>query len=245
MATYRIRYSIEEQLAPIERLEDSVSRRSEAQLRLRHEVEHLESRITELEAKRRVLDQEIAGFERALEALIDDTLDHLRIDYGEAWSPTPIHGFRMWRVESDGLHGAKERWTCRSLEARCLARGPRLDVPHAEGVCASPPCGIYAIKELDTLISELGIKSYEQVALGLVALSGKVVEHELGYRAASVEVVALAISAVSLMTADTPAEIDQLFQQTHSPATGGREVQPSQIDQAIGYIQDKARRYQL
>lgn len=139
VATYRLRYPIEEQLAPVERLEESVARRTESQLRLRHEVHHLESRIADLEAKRRVLDQEITGFERALEALIDDTLDRLRIEFGEGWSPTPIRGFRLWTVKPDGLYGAKERWTSRFMSARCLADGPALDVPHAEGICDTPP----------------------------------------------------------------------------------------------------------
>lgn len=245
LAVYQLRYPIETHAAAVNRMEASVARRHLEQIELRHQVEVLESRIRDLEAKHRRIGQEITGFERALEALIDDTLDRIRNDFGETWSHTPVLGYRAWTVEGDGLHGAKTRWTGRKLDAKCLAGGPEIDVPHAIGVCGSPPCGIYATKDLKELAAELGDHIYGYVALGFVELSGKVVEHERGYRAAHAEVVALAVAGgPGLFTACTPSEIDQLFQRSEWLLPRQCHATTLLFDHAAAYIDEQTRRHQ-
>lgn len=79
-----------------------------------------------------------------------------------------------------------------------------------------------------------------------MALSGKVVEHELGYRAAEAEVIALAVAMGETITAATPTEIDKVLQQTHwqTASPKGCFVYSFPHEEAINYIQKQARRYQ-
>ena len=98
------------------------------------------------------------------------------------WSPTPILGFRAWAVGTR-LEGARRPWTTPSYEAGCVTRGKeRFDemVPHTDGSCGRPPCGIYSTKEPEPLLHEF--RSH-RMAYGVVAMSGRVVEHDRGYRA--------------------------------------------------------------
>jgi hypothetical protein len=85
---------------------------------------------------------------------------------------------------------------------------------------------------------------------GLVALSGKVVEHEHGYRARCAEVMAVVVvrSGAMLCRSD-PAWIARLF----TPGLGLREVEAAAGVRAIGpglpvagvqYLEDEARRFQ-
>jgi hypothetical protein len=104
------------------------------------------------------------------------------------WSPTAIPGYRMWEVR-DGLLGYVRQWTTPSYTAGCVRRnGREVDdphVPHTDGSCGRPPCGIYAAKHLGDLgLTHAKVHAARRRAFGLVALSGKVVEHERGYRAA-------------------------------------------------------------
>jgi len=114
------------------------------------------------------------------------------------WSPTPILGFRAWGLGSR-LEGARRPWTTPTYEAGCVSRGTeRFDgaVPHTDGSCGKPPCGIYATKAPKPLLDEFG--GY-RMAYGVVALSGKVVEHDHGYRAQRATAVFVAVEHESIL----------------------------------------------
>jgi hypothetical protein len=89
----------------------------------------------------------------------------------EFWSPDEIVGWRVWSWTGKVLKGSFEHnWASSSMGADCV-------------VCADPPgwdcpCGIYAMKDRRSLSpSRPG-----STIVGKVALSGRVVEHEGGYR---------------------------------------------------------------
>lgn len=118
------------------------------------------------------------------------------------WSPTPVLGFRAWRVGRE-VHGAVVPWAGPEYRASCLRlpEGPEKEgVPHTEGECGRPPCGIYAAKEARPLVDRPPVGGV-RIAYGLVALSGKVVEHTAGYRAAVARVLALAVCDGDLVVA--------------------------------------------
>jgi len=113
------------------------------------------------------------------------------------WSPVPVLAFRAWGVRGL-LRGVVGAWQEPAYRAGCFGTGgERFDpaVPHTDGSCGSPPCGIYAVKEAEALVRDVGFVSGRgRVALGVVELSGKVVEHTRGYRASHVRVVALVVA---------------------------------------------------
>ena len=106
------------------------------------------------------------------------------------WSPTPVLGFRFWYVFSGCLQGVRQTWLRPEMEAQCARQGP--GAPHTGGGCR---CGIYALKASEGLPrpGRVRMRPGAGLALGVVALSGVVVEHELGYRAARAEVAAAAV----------------------------------------------------
>ncbi|MBN2114409.1 MAG: hypothetical protein JW785_09820 [Acidimicrobiia bacterium] len=114
----------------------------------------------------------------------------------EFWSPTPVLGFRTWDLR-DRIYGAYRAWDRPEYEAICLS--PRTgrdysEVPHSDGRCGSPPCGLYCFKEPEQLLAAFGLPTgTSRAVVGLVALSGKVVEHERGYRAKRAKVLAAAV----------------------------------------------------
>jgi hypothetical protein len=115
--------------------------------------------------------------------------------FDDAWSPGPVPGFRMWTMEPFGLHGARVTRRMPEMRAECLATGSRDGVPHSDGRCGRLGCGVYATKELGPLIGAHLRRQSHSYAVGLVASSGKVVEHEFGYRAERAVIVAVAAVA--------------------------------------------------
>ena len=99
---------------------------------------------------------------------------------------SPIVGHRVWQWDAKGLRSlCGERWKpSQSLAARCRAAAVvgRAEVVHdardvPQAICT---CGIYAVKTLHHFRSMV----YAKCGIyGEVYLWGKVVEHELGYRA--------------------------------------------------------------
>ena len=127
---------------------------------------------------------------------------------------SPILAFRAWGISGGRLRGARVAWPVPTVEARCLDPG-RLaeadagDVPHTDATCGPSPCGIYATKTAAAAL--VALEHDGPVALGVVALSGKVVEHEHGYRAAAATAVAvLVVSHGEAMRFDG-VEVDELF----------------------------------
>jgi hypothetical protein len=93
---------------------------------------------------------EITGLERGLVAVLRTVLEGIRDWSRPFWSPVPVLGYRVWELDGDGLQGARGvRWAAPALTARCGPDGRPDDpgVPHVDGRCGSPPCGIYALEE--------------------------------------------------------------------------------------------------
>jgi hypothetical protein len=88
------------------------------------------------------------------------------------------------------------------------------------------------------------------MAVGLVAMTGKVVEHEHGWRAEEVTVLALAlVRGGRVLTADDPDEIELLFQGVGLSAEWNREEGTSplpdrdRITETIAtYMQEQERK---
>ena len=114
----------------------------------------------------------------------------------EFWSPGLVLGFRTWDLRGR-LFGAWKAWDRPEYEARCLSERTGSDageVPHTDGRCGPPPCGLYCFKEPEQLLAAFGVpRGSSRCVLGLVSLSGKVVEHERGYRAQKVRVLAAVV----------------------------------------------------
>lgn len=164
---------------------------------------------------------EVRRIESWLEFCLEDVIARVREKHSEGWSPTPVLGYRLWAVGRDALHGVKMPWPARSLSATCLTRPFGGEIPHSDGRCGRLGCGVYAAKTVDPLYTEFDVSAIGDVALGLVALTGKVVEHDDGYRGAEATVVALGASlGKHLLLSSDPQMLDAVFE---DPAVIRRE----------------------
>ncbi|MBN2114388.1 MAG: hypothetical protein JW785_09705 [Acidimicrobiia bacterium] len=211
-----------------------LSRRRLELERLRKRVQGLLGEIAELEALRRELvvpaSREPAGGGSAP---------------GEPfWSPRPILGFRTWQPTRQGMRGVVQFWPKPRLEAFC-PHGP--GVPHDSPGCR---CGIYASKEAATLAGVPWGAWPRPLVHGLVALTGKVVEHERGYRAQRAEVrAAVLLRPEGTVWGSEPAWIEALFTSREGPAGfGGAGSGPMRgrdpLRWAAEYLDGEARRLQ-
>jgi hypothetical protein len=192
LEVYRQRYDIEDRLADVRRLEQSLSRRQAKAMSLLRETEVLQSRLAEAASELEVVQAEIAGSRQAGGLLIQEILDRVRVEQGEAWSPVAVRGFRIWEIRDASILGFQLKWSSSSMVARCLRQVVGDDIPHSESQCGPPACGIYAAKTLDPFAYGVTGCLHDGWAIGVVALSGKVIEHEHGYRGAHGSVVAIA-----------------------------------------------------
>jgi len=237
------RYGMKRLPPELEQLQLSLRRRKTS-------MEHIRAEITELEARLETLETESDGVDKTMELVLSEAIASLLDNHVEAWSPVPVLGFRIWDVGPAGFHGYRQKWTTSQMKAECLTIGIEDEVPHTDGSCGDPPCGVYAVKSIAPLI--LGIEGHmsERLAAGLVGMKGKVVEHELGYRAAEAEVVALGIQQPyePFLTADRW-QIESLFENKgtvslllnpsgHPPEFGYGE----QNSQIIEFLEDEERR---
>lgn len=186
---------------------DRMRRRIGAQ---RIRLERLEHEVAALLAEIAREEEEIAGREKALALLLGTVVTRLGRAHADAWSPVPMLGYRLWAMHEGALHGARSVWREPTFAATC-ADDPT-DVPHSDGRCGRLGCGVYATKELAPLLEmHVTPESHSYVA-ALVALSGKVVEHERGYRARSAAVVtAYAVWPDRVMASAQPERIAALF----------------------------------
>lgn len=215
LQTYRQRYPIDHLLEQVDSLERSIKRRQARHHAIRRRMDDLEKQLTQTKAEFDAVTGEIAGSRAAGALLIEDILDRVRQENDERWSPTPPRGFRVWRVESGAMWGNQVTWPEPSLVGRCLRSIPGDDVPHAMRLCGPPACGIYAVKSLDTFPADVAGCEFRDMAVGVVALAGKVIEHELGYRAQRASVVSLAIHhGGRRVVTKRASEIEALF---HAP----------------------------
>jgi hypothetical protein len=212
LETYRQRYQIEDRLASVASLEKSIRRRRMRSAGLDRRLGDLQEQIAAVRSELAAVESEIEGSRQAGALLIEEILDQVQIDMGEAWSPTPVLGYRVWRIEDDRVMGNQVHWESPTLSSRCLREVPGEDLPHAVERCGPPACGIYAVKSLDMFPPGVAQGVIHNSVVGMVAMHGKVVEHEEGYR--SQRAMAVALSANDgvrrLITAD-PGEIDRFF----------------------------------
>lgn len=149
--------------------------------------EAIEVQIDELAVERDRLAEEHRRMSLLEGELVDEIADQIRDQQGEGWSPTPVVGYRIWEMVADGLVGATGfRWEEPAVEATCARARPQDDLPHTDHMCSSVGhgCGIYAARH-PSLLPDLAGK---EATAGVVWMSGKVVEHEHGYRAAHARV---------------------------------------------------------
>ena len=112
------------------------------------------------------------------------------------------------------------------MAALCGRNRGRDEVPHSDGRCPAPACGIYALPGLEPILRELSPNW--SGAVGLVELSGKVVEHEHGYRAERAHTVALAmIGQGRVLLTDAPEVLATAFgDPVHALARWGVRLEP-------------------
>lgn len=210
----------------------------------RRRLDQLAEERERIRAEMRSMESEVARIERWMEFCLEDVVARAREAHAEGWSPTPVLGYRIWGVGSRGLRGVKMVWRDRRMTATCLSHGGSNEVPHTDGRCGRLGCGVYAAKSIDRLYRDFEVAAIGDVALGLVALAGKVVEHESGYRGAEATVIALGVSlgAHVLLTSD-PDQIDRVFAQ---PSVVKREpivaTSGARLHQMETYIEQQARR---
>jgi hypothetical protein len=153
----------------------------------------------------------------------------------EFWSPGLVLGFRMWEVRGR-LLGAWKPWSEPEMEARCLPARKGADhgeVPHTDGRCGWPPCGIYCFKEPEQLLAAFGLPSGSaRVMLGLVTLTGKVVEHKNGYRARKARVLAaVVVGRGRLVRVEGDALLRRLFAQPEAAIEELASIDPAVVEE--------------
>ena len=156
----------------------------------------IQTQIRELTDELTRLNGEQHRMEALRRLLVDDLADRIRRRHKEAWSPTPIVGYRVWGISQTGdmIGATGHHWATPSMTAECVRSRADDDLPHTDVRCSTLGygCGVYAAKSQNLLES---LPAYSAWAIGVVALTGKVVEHERGYRAAAA--VATAIVATT------------------------------------------------
>ena len=202
---YRDRYGDLDDLEPLDRIDHAIATRIARMKQLRQIADEVNAEIRSFEL-------EIEGIEKGAEALLGDLLPRIARRFDEAWSPTPVLGFRLWATSESGMHGVRQQWREPTLRATCAATSNDAEVPHTDGRCGRLGCGIYAAKDASRLLSEFAPALRSSFAVGLVGLSGKVVEHERGYRGE--KAVVLAVAAIANMRAgfmSEPAHLETFF----------------------------------
>jgi hypothetical protein len=228
------RYGVRETRPELDRIEVAMNRR-------RFKIKHLRSRITEIEEQLRWLQNELEGYDKGLALILREAIDELREGHPDTWSPFPVLGYRMWVADDSGFSGVRRVWASSTMEATCLTTGDDDEVPHTDGRCGFPPCGVYAMKDARELLTERPPHTNGTVVVGLIGMSGKVVEHRRGYRAAKATVLALVLLGDTPAGIADPAEIDALFQDPSHPARSAPLV-GAPTESAITFLEDQARR---
>ena len=213
LEVYRQRYSIEGRLDPVISLERSLNRRRMRSAALARRLADLEKQLVQVRTELTAVESEIDKSKAAGALLLEEILDEVQRDMGEAWSPTPVIGFRVWRIEDNQVKGNQLPWLTPRMVSRCLREIPGEDLPHPVDRCGPPACGIYAVKTLAVFPSDVASGEIRRSVVGLVAMSGKVIEHDEGYRAYSANAIALSANdgARRLLTADRDL-VEKLFE---------------------------------
>ena len=229
LETYRQRYPMDDRIAQVLSLEKSMSRRRARAAALTRRLDDLQTQLAEVRSELRAVDAEIEGSRSTGALLIEEIIEEVRTEMGEAWSPTPVMGFRVWSIKDNRVMGNQIHWPTPTLESRCLREIPGEDLPHPVSRCGPPACGIYAVKDLGSFAPGVARGVIHHSVVGIVAMCGKVVEHEAGYRAQ--KATAIAISANDgehrLMTTD-PGAIEDLFSDPARTLAGAESSGPAE-----------------
>jgi len=227
LEVYRQRYSIEDRLDPITSLEKSLNRRRMRSAALARRLADLEKQTVDVRTELAAVESEIDKSKAAGALLLEEILDQVQRDMGEAWSPTPVTGFRVWRIEDNRVKGNQLPWLSPTMATRCLRDIPGEDLPHPVDRCGPPACGVYAVKDLDMFPSDVANGEIRRSIVGLVAMSGKVIEHDEGYRAYSATAIAVAANdGVRRLLTTNPDKVERLFDDpervlAEAPSMGG------------------------
>lgn len=225
----------------LERTERSIARR-ESRIRV------LRRRIKEAEKELHWLESEVEGLMKSYEMVLGEMIGRFEHTCSETWSPTPVLGYRIWDLRMEGLFGVRVRWERPELDAVCKLSVSDGEIPHTDGRCGRLGCGVYAAKDVGSLLRSFVAGKQSGFAVGLVGMSGKVVEHERGYRAAHAAVLALVVAgSANLVFTDDPALIAKIFDDPWTIT--GAEMRPEQSsedlhDQIEQYLLEQAWRRQ-
>lgn len=219
------------------RLERSIRQRSAKIDTLSEHLEEIVAALLNLEAER-------AGLLTGMELLLADEISQVRIEQDETWSPWPVYAYRLWSVTTSGLVGMVERWPTPEFEATCKKLPLNPDVPHTDKRCSEPRCGVYAAKRPDRLLSDVAPEG--GWAIGLVALTGKVVEHDEGYRAQRAMVEAIVIHHEDrVLAAEEPRMVGLAFAATvATTALLGRPSSEWPVERSLTTLYAAERRLQ-
>lgn len=244
---YRQRYRIDDRLEPLTALEQSMRRRRVRSAALSRRLQELETMVAEARHELSAVASEIEGTRRAGALLIEDVLDQVQAEMGEAWSPRPVHGYRVWRIEDNAVMGNQVHWESPALESKCLREIPGEDLPHSVDRCGPPACGIYAVKDLEMFPPEVSRGAIHHSVVGVVAMSGKVIEHESGYRSQRATAVAVSVNdgRRRLMT-DEAEIIESLFADPHevmADATPAQRDEESPTREFLASIRERQEQW--
>jgi len=244
----------------VERLENAIADRRTASATVQFRLDAARRRVQELDDEMRALGAEITGFERGLGAILDQLLEEAGERAKPMWSPVPVLGYRTWHITADGLKGATGFvWFGPALTARCGGAMGVDDgeVPHTDGRCGYPPCGIYALKDPSPLLRSQEWRRSEGtigIVVGLTALSGRVVEHEGGYRGQHARVTAAALlKNREILISDDDEWIAGLFRNPMGVAHGKGDsgalrripTGPAAIPEVMGVFNHAIRKEQM
>ena len=223
---------------------ETIIRLDQALGRRTAKIETLTQRLDETIETLVDLEDERAGLLSGMELALTDHIDQIQQEQGEVWSPWPVHAYRLWGVTTSGLVGMVEQWPEPRFEATCTKLPLNPDVPHTDARCSEPRCGIYAAKAPTALIAEAPREG--GWAIGLVALTGKVVEHDEGYRAARAEVAAIVVHHEGrVLAAEEPHLVGLAFAATAATAKLlGRPAKEWPIERTISTLHAAERRLQ-
>lgn len=193
-------------------IEDQIDELAEELVRLRHEAERMAL---------------------ARDTLVRELADRIRETQGEGWSPTPVVGYRTWSISAGQVIGATGHpWSAPVLEAICSRLRPGDDLPHTDHVCSRVGygCGIYAASDSRLL----DLPDDRAWIVGIVLLTGKVVQHERGYRAARARVAGVVahLDSTGLVTGDM-AVLDDLFTDPEAAMARLGQTGPQPGSQAV------------
>jgi hypothetical protein len=212
LEVYADRYPIDDRLERLRSLKRTMQRRRDKGAALHRRLAQLEEMANDVRDQISAVYDEVAGSERTGALLISEILEQVRIDMGEGWSPAPVRGLRAWRIIRGRVYGAKMAWDRPFMEARCLQMFDGEDLPHSIARCGYPPCGVYALKGVAKLYTDVIGDSDRDMVIGVVELTGKVIEHDSGYRAQRAEVSAVVANCEERQLISTdPDEIALLF----------------------------------